>query len=176
MINTFAILLLLLLVILVYRKLNNRYQETKFRYKLHRLRYELRNLAIEKKVEAKSKEFDYTDFSLSKSLQESYYITLFYLISLQVKHNNAIKDLEHYKNIYESLNEKISNNKYLKEINFKRNLITWEYIMNQNKLTKFLLTWTVLLVHSLSSFKKRIVNLIFQVNYFPETSGIKSVC
>src|SRR5437016_939825 len=97
MIYFFGIPIITLIVFLIYKKLNNRYQEQVFKSRMFSLRDELRNLAIDGKVSAHCIEFDYIDFSISTNIQQSYFITLLYISMLETKHERNGKKSEDYK-------------------------------------------------------------------------------
>ncbi len=177
MTNLLGYSLLFLFVLIVYKKLNNRFQEEKFRFKLHRLRNDLRNLGIEKKIDVNSNEFDFLDFSISKSIQQSYSISLFYLMALDLKHRTGIakEDLDSYKKTYAQLLHNINRDSYLKEIEIKRNAILKEYITNQNKVTLFFVIYVIVLLFSIKWIKSKVKEIISSINYLPETSGISQL-
>lgn len=172
MIYLFGILVLLFFLLLIYRKLNNKYQENKFRYRYHKLRDDLRRLAIDGKVASGSDEFDYLDFSISKSIQKSYLLTLFYLFALTIKHAKFKSDLEHYKKTYDELLEKIKSNDHLRIINERRNKILSDYIIGQNKITFFIVKNILSIIIGINKFKMVIKDKIAYSNYLPEISGI----
>jgi hypothetical protein len=159
-------------VIIVYRKLNNRYQETLFKNRLYELRDELRLLALDKKVNVKSTAFDYMDFSITTATSKSYYFTLFYIFINELKHQKAKKDIEEYREIYNNLNREISANSYLSEINKRRNIATYQYIIGQNKITFYIFDKIFQLIFGIKKIKSYIKNTIDSQNFLPETSGI----
>jgi hypothetical protein len=172
MVYVYAITLLLMIVIIMYRKFNNRYRELEFKIRLYELRDNLRSLAIEEKVNVSTREYDYTDFSITKAIEDSYYFTLFYVFVNEIKHEITKKDIEGYRLMFNEINEKIQANVYLKEINFKRNRLIWDHIYHQNLITIFLFKHLFLLIfginHLRNFFKKKISNF----SILPETSGI----
>jgi len=171
MVTLFAVTLALLSLLIVYRKLNNRYQEEKFRMKMHRLRNELRNLAIDNKVSCHTDEFEFLDYSISKSIKESYFISLFYLFMLERRHEK-LSDIEQYKSYYDDFVTKFQRNHALVLVNKKRNKYLRDYIIAQNKITVFILRHILFVVVKMNSFKKYIGSKISQANYYPEVSGI----
>jgi hypothetical protein len=172
MVTIFAVSVLAMLVIIVYRKLNNRYQETIFKNGLYELRDELRLLALNKKVNIKSTAFDYMDFSITKAINKSYYFTMFYIIVNQIKHEKSMKDIDEYRVIYNNLNKEISANKDLLSINRKKNILIHRYIAGQNLITFYIFEKVFQLVFSLKKIKCYIKNKIDSINFLPETSGI----
>lgn len=119
-----------------------------------------------------SEEFDYLDFSISKSIQQSYLLTLFYLFALEVKHRKNKSSLEYYKNTYDSLLEKIQSNTYLQVINDKRSQILKDYFPGQNKITFFIAKHVFSIILGINVVKKFITQKIAYSNYLPEVSGI----
>lgn len=68
--------LAILFMLALSRKLFQIYVKQKFEYRVFALRDRLRMLAIDGKLDPRSWEFSYTDNTLSKSIESSYYITL----------------------------------------------------------------------------------------------------
>jgi hypothetical protein len=175
MVNIFAVSIITMLLIIVYRKLNNRYQETIFRNGLYKLRDELRLLALDKKVDVKSTAFDYTDFSITTAITKSYYFTVFYITINEIKHEKSKKDIDEYREIYNNLNKEISANKDLLLINRKRNILVRQYITGQNRMTIYIFEKIFQLIFGIKKIKGFIKNKVDSINFLPETSGI-SLC
>jgi hypothetical protein len=129
-------------------------------------------LAIEGKVDACSEEFEYLDFSISKSIQKSYLLTLFYLSALTIKHAKFKSDIDHYKKTYGELLEKILLNDHLRQINNQRNRILKEYIVSQNKITFFIVKHVLSIIIGINKFQRVIKDKIAYSNYLPEINGI----
>jgi uncharacterized membrane protein YbaN (DUF454 family) len=172
MIITFAIVTFTLLAFNIYKKLNNRYQEELFRSSLYELRDELRMLAITKKVKAHNIEFDYLDYSISKTIQESYFITLFYVVSLEVLHKRHESNIKNYKEGYEVLISNIDKNEDLKKIFIKKQILTNKYLSGQNRLTKFIFRIIKKCYKGIFDLKKYFKQKVSEINYYPELSGI----
>jgi hypothetical protein len=174
MVTTFSILSITLIVFMIYRKWNNKYQEAIFREKLFELRDKLRNLAIEKKINKKSKEFDYIDFSISKNIEDSYFFTLFFIIRLEIRYKSQIEELHNYKEIFERIQTNINSNEYLKEIFIEKNKIIMNYVFGQIPVTVFIVRSISRLISKASSLRRLIKMRLSEVNYLPELSAIKS--
>lgn len=132
----------------------------------------MRRLAIDGKVDPCSEEFDYLDFSISKLIQKSYLLTLFYLFALTIKHARIKSDIEHYKKTYDELLEKIKSNDHLRLINERRDKILSDYIVGQNKITFFIVKHVLSIIIGINKLKKVIKDKIAYSNYLPEISGI----
>lgn len=154
MVTFYAISLILVLLFIIYKRLNNNYQEEKFRYKMHRLRDNLRKLAIDGHVNSKSQEFDYLDFSISKEIEAGYFLTITYLIMIFLKHKNR-SDLDSYKIKWEKVVLKINSNPALKEISDEKTRITLDYLMGQNKLILLVGRNCLHMIYEFSSIKNK---------------------
>lgn len=173
MTQIFGITILILVVYLVFRKWYNRYQEEIFRHKMFKLRDELRLLAIEKKVNKKSREFDYLDFSISKNIQESYFITIFYVFKLEARYRRQDRELNIYKETFERLHSNIIDNEHLKKIFIKKNHIIGEYVFGQMPVMVFLILSIARIISKVANVKALIRKKLSEINYFPELSAIK---
>ncbi|MEO7048982.1 MAG: hypothetical protein ABI091_27005 [Ferruginibacter sp.] len=172
MVNIFALFILAMIVIIVYRKLNNRYQETVFKTNLYELRDELRLLTIERNVDPYSNEFDYVDHSISKAIEISYYFTFFYIIFNQIKHDKAMKDIQEYRDRYDIYQEKIKNNIFLYQIDRKKNKFIHHYLIKQNYITRFFVLSLYKISFGITKSKFLFTKKIDAVKFLPETSDI----
>lgn len=173
MITVFAVVSYSLIVFLVYKKLNNRYQQELFKRRMYELRDELRMLAIDKKVKGYSQEFDYLDYSISKTIEQSYYITLFYIAFLELKHSHNLKNIKAYKAGYEALLERICSNDELKIIFNKKNIYVTQYLAGQNRFTKAIYKFLKIILAGAFNLHKSFKQKVAEVNYFPELSGLR---
>lgn len=173
MITVFSMTVIPLIVFMVFRKWNNKYQEEIFREKMFELRDRLRMLAIEKKVNKRSKEFDYIDFSISKNIEESYFLTMFYIISIENRYKTS--ELDAYKETFDKIHANINNNEYLRDIFKEKNRITKEYVLGQIPVLVFIIKKSARLISQMAKLKALIKKRLSEINYFPELSAIKSI-
>lgn len=171
----FGIIVLSAFLFMIFKKLNNRYQEQVFRHKMFTLRDELRMLAIDKAVNPACKGFDYLDYSISKSIEQSYFFTLFYIISLEIKHDADVEKgkLEAYKEKFEEIVKDIEAYDELKSILVRKDKIIRQYVLGQTPIFLFIFKQSYTVLSKFFNIKKLIVKRLSEINYLPELSGLK---
>ena len=121
-------LLLLFFVFAFWRKMNNSYSNLLFKYEIYKIRDQLRAKAIANEIPSDNWVFYYFDKSLSKTIAESYYITLFRMIVLVVLHGADEKLLEFNK----KFQNEIEKNPELKSIHSSYMNSIKKYIISQH--------------------------------------------
>lgn len=159
--NITVLISMFLVILIIIRTLNNRREELIYKYKLFAIRDDLRYLAINGDVDNSTWIYNYIDGSLTKHIKSRRYITLFFILMLNIKHSGdneieelkgrIISELEKYPELNEIYN------------NFQSAHI--EYIINQHSISiKFLLVPLSLpfaLVSKLNNFINKSI-------FFPE--------
>lgn len=164
----FTISILILVVLGVWRKFHQSKANLKFKYDLYTLRDELRMMAYEEKIDNNSQIFDYFDYSLSKAISESHYITLFRVIALMFKH---VHDEEFHKSFKQLERE---TNKYPELVSIKKryNCAIQDYILDQHFVSGYCFMLPLAKLIKGTSWVARQVNkLVAGVLVYPETSA-----
>jgi hypothetical protein len=109
------ITLLAFSLLAIVRKLHHYYATLKFKYAVYELRDMLRFAAIEGKINKKSFVFSYLDSTFSKAVKQSYFITLFHIITSGVIHEKDESLKEALSNLYKEVNKNSVAKKLLKD-------------------------------------------------------------
>lgn len=134
--NYFGASILVLIILAVWRSFHSNIKTLEFKYSVYKLRDELRLLGIKGEVDSESWLYNHLDESFSKSIEESYYITLFRLIILSAVYSEDEKYLEFSAKFDKALKEEPKLNtlqksyysvirKYIRE----QHHISWTYII-----------------------------------------------
>lgn len=162
-----ATILFLFILLANLRRHHQRYAEQKFRYELFTLRDKLRRLAIEGKIDCESKLFDFFDLTLSKAINEYYYITLIRLIVLNRKHSEDTK----YKKAYDNLMKDCDSNKESKYIKNQYERVVTEYVIKQHYVSYRFFKPVIMFFSAATIVKRKFREIIHSVAYLPETSA-----
>lgn len=161
---------MVLFILSLCRQLTQNYNERKFRYKLFAIRDRLRRLEIEGKIDHKNRIFDFYDLSLSKMINESYYITAFYVIMLSIKQKDNVK-LNQIKALIDLETDKIPELKVIRQAQTKA---VAKYIRNQHFVTFILLKFLLAPFKGAYYISKKVKSLSESASFFPQTSAISN--
>ena len=166
----FAVIILTFFMLSIFRKLFINFNTLKFKYKLYGLRDELRKVSTGSSKDSEEEWLlDYYDNTLSKTIKESYYLTLFHIIMLQLKHNE--KNLDE---LYDKLNTETKKRPALLRIQQEFNKTITDYIFKQHYISYYLFVKPILVsLIGVSGGVKKIEFWISRICVFPETSDSK---
>lgn len=116
-----------------WKRKHNSYAELVFRTQLFELRDELRRLAIDGKVDAENQLFDYYDYSLSKTIEMSHSLTLFYVITFKIRAESDDNYIEASNRVSEMITEQNDSN--LNGIRERWVTAMAEYVSEQHKIS-----------------------------------------
>ena len=162
----FGPLIVVLFVLAVWRRLHHRYASLKFKYKLFELRDRLRRMAIEGEIDCDSWIFSYFDTSFSKAIQSYYWITMFRMFVLAVKHEDD-PALERFRTRMEA---EVGQNKSLKDLQDEYIEAAKIYMIEQHKVSIYLVKPFVYFIFGAAAVAKRVEENSRGVIVYPETS------
>lgn len=152
-------------VLLLARKLHLNFVSNRYRYRLYALRDELRFKAITGEIDRDSREFDRLDRSISQSIEEHYFITLYSTTALVILHFRDFKGHSSNHQVEQSSSELES---ILKDLNS----VHTEYIFSQHKYSLGIIASVVLgLIDGRAKMKSTLRKHTDAVSEFPETGA-----
>lgn len=159
------------------RKQRNNFLETTFKMDLYALRDKLRENAINEEISHKSWAFDYFDLTISKLIQESYFISLPFIVLADKQHDQDEKEVKRF---LQKLDYECKKNKYLGEIRKEVSFLVFKYISEQHKysFTHILFACAKFVVKLKLGMAKRFTNkydyrrLSNEIFTLPETSAV----
>lgn len=166
--TAFGTVFLVLVFLIFWRKVHIEYHTLLFKYKLYALRDKLRNLAIEGKIDSNNWIFDYYDNTLSKFVNQAYYVTLFRIVMLVLK-NGGAKELSVFASKVNAEVEKIPE---LKSIQQEFVLACGKYIKEQHKIPYKCVAKPIIIpfIGGIAIFAKKFNMYLNALLVFPETS------
>lgn len=157
-------MLILIFPILVWRRMHLKEIQLKFELELFALRDKLRIGVMKGKISNHDPLFDYFDKTISRTIKNSYYITMFRIIALMVVHFHNKRTKE----ISIKLSEDIHDNEFVKnEIAPELYRIIAEYLIDQHKVSYYLLSPFAFVAGAFAKLKRRVVESVFVL---PETA------
>ena len=166
--NTLIFILAILILLAIGRHLYHRYLEIKFKYTLYKLRDRVRFLCVEDKLKSSDWIFNYFDLTISKTINESYSITLFTLISLDFINNSSEdKKLQNFSEKFEKATDEVP-----ELIEIKNDFIQAikNYTVKQHFVTELILTPIVGAIIGTRNLKSKLNKWSKDSLVFPETS------
>ena len=166
----FGFFLALVFFLFIWKRVHIHYQTLIFKYKIYAVRDRLRLMAIKGEIDRNNWVFDYYDNTLSKVINESYYITLFRLCILFVKYRN----FEPLQKLNIKLNEEIAKSEILRNIQKDFTEAVKEYVFEQHKITvKYILIPIIFPLIGLTVATVKLNSWINSITVFPDTSDSK---
>lgn len=134
--SVLALLIGILILFLAWRRMHQRAAQERFEYRIYALRDRLRRLVIDGKLNCNSELFQYYDATFSKIIEESYYLTFFYILLLKIAHY----DDETIKEVLAEIEKKCQDYPQMQEIREEYLAAARAYLVEQHMITfKFLL-------------------------------------
>lgn len=93
-INFFTLLIGFSILYFSWRRFSHHYLELDFKFKIYELRDRVRNMVVDGVIEKDAWIFDYFDVTLSKIANESYFISLPFVILIDGNHEDDIKEMK----------------------------------------------------------------------------------
>lgn len=112
------------------RKQRNIFLETNFKMDLYTLRDKLRGDAINEDINHKSWAFEYFDLTISKLIQESYFVSLPFIVLADRQHSDDEKEVKRFLG---KLDYECKKNKNLADIRKQVSFLVFKYISEQHK-------------------------------------------
>jgi hypothetical protein len=169
--DTFLVFIFLLFLLLAtLRRFTHLYLERKFRYELYSIRDNLRLLAIENKIDSTTKIFDFYDLSISKLIDRSYYITLFYILYSATKNKKSNSE----KVLFNYIVEETEKSPHLIKVQNEISKVVVCHIFDQHRVTLKVLSAILAPFLGAYYFTKKVKKLSESVLYSPQTSAISS--
>lgn len=170
------ILVCLLVSCICYWRLRNMYYnniELQFRYKMYKLRDLLRLMVIEKKIDEDESLFDYLDTSLSIAIEKVTSLHLLVVFFLAKKHYKQ----PDFISFSTSLQTKLKENKYAKEIYDEYGAIMIWYFLRKHFIIKFCVIGLGVLLMGVNFFKNKKIEIqqsVEDLRIYPETSTVQT--
>jgi len=164
----FGVLILLLLVLIVWRRYHHNYAMLKFKYTIYSLRDQLRLMAINSELEKESWVFDFFDTSFSKAVSSSYYITLMRLSILSVVHEKDVALMAFSK----KLEEEFAKNPKLQKLQQDYIDAVKSYVIDQHYISiNFIVRPIVVLIFGTALAASKLNQWLKGILVYPETSA-----
>lgn len=164
-------ILSILLVLSLWRRYHHSLAALKFKYKLYALRDRLRMLSVDGVVNCDDWVFDFMDRSLSKSISDSYHITLVRLILLNFAHS---EDLE-LGRFNEKLERTFASNPEFEKIRTEYLLAVKEYVIDQHYVSvNIILKPGARVIFGASTAAFKLNSWLKGILVYPETSAYNS--
>ncbi len=160
-------LLVVLLVAIYWNRLHQQHAELKYKFAMFALRDKLRKMAIDGEISPSSVIFDYYDTTLSKNIESSGHLTLFWLYFLYRNHKNSPALEEFHKEIEVGLSAYPG----LRYVEAKMIDAIHVYLTDQHVVVLSIIKPIFYLVLGMKVAKGRFRKLVESVLYNPETSG-----
>lgn len=129
----FAVLIFIMLVLVILRRAQVYYSHVKFRHDMYVLRDELRLKAIKNEIDKNNWLFDYFDNTISKQIENTYYITTFFLLGSSFLHYKDA-ELEKFRDHLDR-NLKLKDNEYYKKLNMRISITAYSHAVSQHSLS-----------------------------------------
>lgn len=168
--NTIFILFLAILLVSIWRRYYLKSIRLQFKYALYTLRDQLRRDAVVGNINKKSDAFSYLDFLLSKSIKQSYSLTILNVFFLYTRY----KPNQKFDQFRKDLEYQESQNPYFKEMIIKYNDTVIKYLTNQHIVSwKFIYRPALVGFGALAFVNEFVKNMVNGLHVYPETSNPK---
>lgn len=180
-INLFSALIGFSVLYFSWRRFSHHYLELDFKFKLYELRDRVRNMIIDNTIEKDAWIFNYFDVTLSKIANESYFISLPFVILIDSNHEDDVKEM---KKISSKLDYECKKTPELAKIREELHFAVNTYIFEQHKysFTHYLiLAIDIFSSMKLGFFRKLQKKYAIEENtknifVYPETSAALAYC
>ncbi|MET7256035.1 hypothetical protein [Dyadobacter fermentans] len=168
MITLIPYLLLLLAIIVVWKREYQRYAQQKYEMRMEHLQDQLRRLAIKGEVDPRSKIYQYLDDSITTSIRRSYFITLPTIFHFHRIHKSKQgQQLMEFRNAIENIK---NNDEKLGPIIYKFQVFTITYVFEQELFFNCLRPLAKMAFWS-RDVKNRLNSRVKSIVWLPETSA-----
>lgn len=164
----FGIFFFAIFLLAIWRRFHVHNSHVKFRHTLYALRDELRMKAIQGEIDSDFWLFNYYDKTISKQISNTYYITIFFIVSSAELHRND----EKLKNFRVELNNTLKKQPFYSDLDIRLKAATLELIKEQHYVSiNFILTPILMPILGGITMYKAAKHELSQISSLPELSN-----